>query len=303
MPEEAVAGIAFVEGAYVPTREARIPILDNLVSNSDCTFDVVAVWDGAFFRLDDHLDRLERSCERLQLHPAPTRQEVREMLFETVKRSGLRRAYAQVIVSRGVPRLGKERDPRLLTPELYGFAIPYQWILPEDQQEAGLDLVVAQTVTRIPASAVDPTVKNFQRGDFTRGQLEARDRGAQFCLLSDGKGLLTEGEGMNIFALVDGTLYTPANDCLFGITRKVALEIADEAGIPTVVGELPVALSEKAEEMFGTSTAGGVMAFATLDGKPVGSGKEGPVTRQIRERYWELHYDPRYTDPVDYPSE
>src|SRR3954462_6942294 len=119
--EVAAAGIGWVEGEYLPVNEARISIRENGFSCSDCTYDVVAVWDGAFFRLDDHLDRLFRGCERLMLEPPATREDVRPLMFEMVRRSGLRRAYVQVIVTRGVPAAGKQRDPRLLTPALYGY--------------------------------------------------------------------------------------------------------------------------------------------------------------------------------------
>jgi branched-subunit amino acid aminotransferase/4-amino-4-deoxychorismate lyase len=296
----AAYGIGYVEGEYMPVDEARISIRENGFDSSDCTYDVVGVWDGAFFRLEDHLDRLFRGCEILMLEPPADRQEIREMMFEMVRRAGLRNAYVQVIITRGVPSAEKLRDPRQLTPQMYGYTIPYLWILAPDKLEGGLDLVIAKSVTRIPTSSVDPTVKNYQRGDFVRGQFEAYDRGGNFCLLTDGLGLLTEGAGYNLFALVDGTLYTPSNGCLLGITRRVALEIAKEMDIPTVVGSVPVEFAERAEEIFVTSTAGGIIAAATLDGRPVGAGKEGPTTRKIRERYWELHYHPSQIEPVDY---
>lgn len=298
--EVAAAGIGYVEGEYMPVNQARVSIRENGFSCGDCTYDVAAVWDGAFFRLDDHLDRIFRGCAELMLEPPVSREEMREVMFEMVRRSGLRRAYVQVLVTRGVPAAGKQRDPRLLTPAFYGYTLPYLWILAEDKLETGLDLVIARDVIRIPSNAVDPTVKNFQQGDFIRGQFEAYDRGGNFCLLTDGNGLMTEGAGFNIFALNDGALHTPANGCLLGITRKVALEIAAEMGIPTVVGEIPVEVFEQADELFATSTAGGIIPAATLDGRPVSGGHEGPVTRRIRDRYWELHYDPAHTTPVDY---
>jgi len=298
--ETSSRGVAWVEGEYMPIEDARISILENGFTCSDCTYDVVGVWDGAFFRLDDHLDRLFQGCERLRIDPPAERAEVREMLFELVRRSGLRRSYVQVIVTRGVRHGGKKLDLRRLSPALYGYALPYMFILEPERHEVGVDLVVARTVTRIPPTALDPLVKNFHWGDFVRGQLEANERGGSCCLLTDGQGLVTEGAGYNVFALVDGTLHTPADWVLHGITRKVALEIAEEAGIPTAIGAVPVELLSRAEEIFVTSTAGGVMGAATLDGRPVGAGKEGPTTRRIRERYWELHYDPRHTEPVDY---
>src|ERR1700694_4357297 len=104
-------GAAFVEGEYVPIAEAKISILDAGFSRSDVTYDVVAVWNGAFFRLDDHLERFERSCAELRMRLPLKRVEVTEVLTDLVRLSGLRSSYVETICTRGVPRDGV-RDPR-----------------------------------------------------------------------------------------------------------------------------------------------------------------------------------------------
>jgi branched-subunit amino acid aminotransferase/4-amino-4-deoxychorismate lyase len=293
------AGCAWIEGAYVPIGEARIPLLDTGFVRSDLTYDVAAVWDGRFFRLDDHLARLERSCERIRITPPFQREQVREIFFEVVRRSGLRHAYVEAIVTRGLQRAG-ERDPRALTPRFYAFAIPYVWLVQPELQAIGADVVVATKTRRIPTDSVDPTVKNFHWGDLTRALFEAYDRGASFPILTDGNGSVTEGSGFNVFALVAGRLVTSDRGGLEGITRKTAIEIARAQGLDVAVEDVPVGALYEADELFLTSTAGGIMPVATLDGRPVGDGKPGPITSRIRERYWELHHDPAYTLPVDY---
>jgi branched-subunit amino acid aminotransferase/4-amino-4-deoxychorismate lyase len=293
-------GCAWVEGEYVPISEARVPILDTGFVRSDLTYDVAAVWRGRFFRLDDHLDRLWRGCERLRMTPPATREEGRAIMIGTVRRSGLQDAYVEVVVTRGVPGAG-ERDPRRLTPRLYAYAIPYVWLVnPDMQDQGGADIIVARTTRRIPPGAVDPTVKNFHWGDLVRGLYEAYDRGAWLPVLTDGDGLVTEGPGFNVFALVDGALKTPERGVLLGITRKTAMEIAESLDVPVHVGDLPVSDLYRAEEIFLTSTAGGVMPVASLDGVPVGDSKVGSLTSRIRDRYWDLHSDPALSFAVDY---
>ena len=293
------AGCAWIEGEYVPIAEARVPILDTGFVRSDLTYDVVGVWGGRFFRLDDHLARLERSCELLRLAlPAPLEQ-IREILFGVVSRSGLRDAYVEAVVTRGVPGAG-ERDPRLLTPRLYAYAIPYVWIVPLEQQDRGTDVVVVRDTRRIPPDSVDPRAKNFHWGDLVRGLFEAYDRGAALPILPDGHGCVTEGPGFNVFAVTDGRVHTPSAGVLEGITRKTVTEIAQDLGHEVLIDEMPVSLLNEADEIFLTSTAGGVMPVATLDGSPVCDGSPGPVTRAIRDRYWELHTDPRYSEEVPY---
>lgn len=293
------AGCAWIEGEYVPIAEARIPILDAGFVRSDLTYDVVGVWDGRFFRLPDHMDRLERGCRRIRLELPRPRAEIEQIAIQTVRRSGLREAYVETVITRGVPSPG-ERDPRRWTPRLYVYAIPYVWIVRPEQQELGTQVVVARDTRRIPTGSIDPTVKNFHWADLVRGLFEAYDRDAWLAILLDGEGLVCEGPGFNVFAIVDGEVLTPSRGVLEGITRRTVIEIAEALGWTVHVGDIPASALYRAQELFLTSTAGGVMPVATLDGRPVGEGRPGPMSTAIRERYWELHRDPRYTLAVDY---
>jgi branched-chain amino acid aminotransferase len=227
------AGCAWIEGEYVPIADARIPILDSGFVRSDLTYDVIGVWEGRFFRLEDHLERLGRGCEKIRLTSPLSRDAMGEILVETVRRSGLRDAYVEAIVTRGVPGLG-ERDPRKWTPRFYAYAVPYVWIVGPEQQELGTHVIVARDTRRIPPGSVDPTVKNFHWGDLVRGLFEAYDRDAWLPILTDGDGMTTEGPGFNVFAVVEGRLHTPARGVLEGITRRTALELAGEADIEVV---------------------------------------------------------------------
>jgi branched-chain amino acid aminotransferase len=292
-------GCAWIEGEYVPIAEARIPILDAGFVRSDLTYDVVGVWEGRFFRFPDHMDRLERGCGRIRLELPRPRAEIEQIAIETVRRSGLREAYVETVVTRGVPSPG-ERDPRRWTPRLYVYAIPYVWIVRPEQQELGTQVVVARETRRIPTGSVDPTVKNFHWGDLVRGLFEAYDRDAWLAILLDGDGLVCEGAGFNVFAIVDGEVLTPSRGVLEGITRRTVIEIAEALGWTVHVGDIPADTLYRAQEIFLTSTAGGVMPVATLDGRAVGEGRPGPISSAIRERYWALHRDPRYTLAVDY---
>jgi branched-chain amino acid aminotransferase len=293
------AGCAWIEGEYVPIAEARVPILDTGFVRSDLTYDVVGVWGGRFFRLDDHLDRLERGCERLWLRSPKSRAETEEILGQVVARSGLRESYVETVITRGVPTPG-ERDPRRFEPRFYAYAIPYVWIQRPEQQEVGAKVVVARDTVRVSPGAIDPTVKNFMWGDFIRGLFEAYERGATLPILTDGGGNVTEGPGVNVFVVVGGALQTAARGVLEGITRRTVLEIAAELGIEARVGEVPVSTLYAAEEVFLTSTAGGVMPVAELDGRPVGGGGVGELTARIRQTYWDWHDDPRFTKEIPY---
>jgi branched-chain amino acid aminotransferase len=292
-------GCAFIEGAYYPIAEARIPILDTGFTRSDLTYDVVAVWNGKFFRLDEHLNRFQKSWQRLRLNPGLSLKEMRATLFECVRRSGLRNAYVEMILSRGVDEDGS-RDPRRFSNRFYAYAIPYVWIAKPAIQAAGIHLVIAEKTIRIPSEAIDPTVKNFHWGDLVRGIYEAYDRGGFTAVLPDAEGNITEGPGFNIFIYYESQLLTPASGVLEGITRKTVLDLAEEQGIPARQTMFNTEVAEKAAEIFITSTAGGVMPVTTINGKPVGDGKPGPVTTLIQKRYWEAHDEKPWATAVDY---
>jgi branched-chain amino acid aminotransferase len=292
------AGAAFVDGRFIPASEASVPIGDWGFLHSDATYDVVHVWNGAFFRLDDHLDRFAHGMAALRMSLTLSRDEIRDVLVQCVKLSGLRNAYVEMICTRGIPGPGS-RDPRSASNRFYAFAIPFIWLADPQKQEIGLDLHIS-TVQRIPSSSVDPRVKNYHWLDLVAGLFEAYDHGAETTLLTDTNGNVVEGPGFNLFTISGGRLSTPSAGVLEGITRKTVLELA--AGMDLACAVRPVSAAEvrSADEVFATSTAGGIVPVTRVDGAPVGGGKPGPHTLLIRQRYWDLHRSPEFNQPVDY---
>ncbi|MED5622123.1 aminotransferase class IV [Ideonella sp. BN130291] len=297
-------GCAYIDGAFVAPEDAKISIFDWGFLHSDATYDVAHVWQGRFFRLDDHLDRFERSLKALRLDPGVTREEMRSVMHECVARAGLRDAYVEVLCTRGMPTPGS-RDPRSCTNRFMAFAIPFVWIADPDKQRRGVNLIVSDA-QRIPAQSVDPRIKNYHWLDFVSGLFKAYDRGGETVVLPDAQGHVTEGPGFNVFAVFSRPgaaplVVTPDAGVLEGVSRRTAIELARAAGYETQ--ERPLAADELriADEVFLTSTGGGVIAIAQVDGQPVGGrapGAFGPVTTQLQHGYWALHADPRYSEAV-----
>ena len=297
----ALPGCAYLDGRFVPISEAKISILDWGFLHSDATYDVAHVWQGAFFRLDDHLDRFEASLVRLRLDPGLPREGLRQVMHECVRRSGLRDAYVEVLCTRGRPAPGS-RDPRTCANQLMAFAIPFVWIADPDKQRRGVDLHVSD-VQRIPAASVDPRIKNYHWLDFVMGLFQAYDAGRETCVLVDRQGHVTEGPGFNVFAVVDDVVVTPEAGVLEGISRRTVLELARAQGLAVREAPLPVEDLMRAREVFLSSTGGGVIPIARVDGQPVGgrpAGEFGPVSERLRAAYWALHRDPRYAEAIDY---
>ena len=293
-------GVAFVEGDYVPVAEARLPLLDWGFTRSDVTYDVVHVWKGSFFRLDDHLDRFQRSCESLRLDPGYDRAAMRDVLMECVRRSGLRDAYVEMICTRGVPAPGS-RDPRLCRNRFFAFAIPFVWIISPERQSEGAHLIVSK-VPRIAPASVDPTVKNFHWGDLTRALFQAFERGSESAVLVDSEGNLSEGPGFNIFCAHEGSVTTPGDTVLEGITRRSVRELCEILDIPFAVRPITPDELRAADEVFISSTAGGVMPVSRVDDRVFANGRPGPLTTRIKDLYWSKHEDGWHGTRVDYDS-
>jgi branched-chain amino acid aminotransferase len=293
-----VDGAAYVDGEFVAIAEARIPLLDLGFLRSDATYDVVHVWNGRFFRLDDHLERFLASAAKLRFELPMSKPEIARMLHRLVALSGLEQAYVNVTASRGTLPRGT-RSPVGCRNRIYAFAVPFSWIARPEEHDHGISMVVAAP-ERIPMRSFDQTVKNFMWGDLTAGMFEAADRGATVAVLLDRDGNITEGAGFNVFAVSDGRLMTPDTGVLHGITRRTAIELAQGLNIATRIAPLSLEALKGAEEVFITSTAGGVIPVTSLDSEPVGDGSPGPVTMRLRELYWQAHADPRYAVAVDY---
>lgn len=292
-------GIAWIEGELVPLAEARIPLLDQGFMHSDLTYDVPSVWDGRFFRLDDHIARLEASCKKLRLKLPLPRDEVKQILIDMVAKSGIRDAFVELIVTRGLKGVRGSKPEEIIN-NLYMFIQPYVWVMEPEIQPIGGSAVVARTVRRVPPGSIDPTVKNLQWGDLVRGLFEAADRGATYPFLTDGDANLTEGSGFNVILVKDGKLFTPDRGVLQGITRRSVFDVAKANNIEVRVEFVPVELAYNCDEIFMCTTAGGIMPITSLDGQSVNGGKIGPITKLIWDGYWALHYDPAFSFEINY---
>ena len=290
-------GAAFCDGAFVPLSEAKVSLFDWGFTRGDATYDVASVWKGAFFRLDDHLERFFSSLDKLRMKIPYTRDEVRQVMHGCVRAGHLQDAYVAMVCTRGVPPKGA-RDPRLATNRFYAYALPFVWIAPPEKQATGIDLHISQRV-RISPQSVDPTVKNYHWLDLVQSLFDAYDRGRDTSVVVDGAGHVTEGPGFNLFAVKDGTVLTPDAGVLEGISRRTVIELCARLGLPLHVAPLPEATVRDADEVFLSSTGGGVLPIARIDGTPVRQ-FPGPLTLRLQAAYWALHDEPGCRDPVAY---
>jgi len=190
------------------------------------------------------------------------------------------------------------RDPRDAKNNLICFAIPFGWIADEAQRERGLHISVSP-IQRISAESVDPTIKNYHWLDFVQALLKGYDGGFENVVMVDARGNLTEGPGFNVFIVEGGTLSTPSTGVLEGITRQTVLDICEQTGTPYEIAPVASNRIRTADEVFVTSTAGGIMPVTQVDHTPVAGGTPGPLTRRLTRAYWDLHDSPDFSTALD----
>ena len=293
------AGVAYIDGRYLPLSKASIPITDWGFVRGDAVYDAIPFSEGFLFRLGDHIERFGRSMDkwRLEVPLAPGR--IREIVHGVVGRSGLRDGLAMIIATRGVPPSLGIRNPVYFENRFYAYAQILPPIAARDKLRDGMSVVISK-VRRIPEQSLDSTAKNFQWGDFTQARLEAHDRGADNALLLDFDGNVTEGPGFNAFIVSEGVLRTPARHRLEGITRRTVMEIAERDGRRWEEADIPLAELKRADEVFLCTSAGGIFPVVRVDGEDIGDGVCGPVTASILDKYWQLRVDPQWGERVDY---
>ncbi|PLP59071.1 branched-chain amino acid--2-keto-4-methylthiobutyrate aminotransferase [Mesorhizobium loti] len=280
-----VGGAAYIDGRFMPLAEAAIPIGDWAYRRSDVTYDVASVWKGNFFRLDDHIDRFRRSMTTWRFTPQESDGDIRDIALAVVALSQLRDAYVGMDCLRGKAKLGLPSHPANARNYIAVFARPFGWLIAPEVQLRGAHLIIAAT-PRIPDSSVDPRVKNFHWGDLTQALFEAHDRGADGAILLDHQGFVTEGPGYNVFAVLDGTVVVSDHGALEGITRRTVIELCQELGIPVAVRLFSGDELREADEVFLSTTAGGIMPAARLDDRILGNDRPGPVASRLREIFW-----------------
>ena len=300
MENDLSLGAAWMNGTVIPISQAAIPVNDWGLVHSDITYDVVPVIDGAFFRFDEYLARFLSSMENLHLDPGMSKRDIKAALHQMVSKSRLRDSYVAMVCSRGKPKIAGSRDPRDCDNHFFAWCVPYVHVIKPEVVEQGATAWIAQNAYRIPENSVNPRVKNYHWGDFTQGIFEAKDKNYETVILLDYDGNVTEGPGFNVFAVKDKVLITPDRGVLAGVSRKTVLEMAEHLGINTSIRSLSVEELLEADEVFLSSSGGGVIPIIRVNETIFGNGASGPISVQLNKTYWTWTTLEKYRDPIDY---
>jgi branched-chain amino acid aminotransferase len=283
-PEGPATAVVYLDGQWSDRENAKISVYDHGLLYGDGVFEGMRVYNGRTFKLREHLDRLYDSAKAILLEIPMTREEMARITEEGVRRAGLNEGYLRHIVTRGVGDLGL--DPRKCARPSVVIIFDKIAIWPAERYEKGLSVITAGTP--IPQKeALSPRVKSLNYLCHIMAKIEGVNAGADEVLMLDSAGFVAEASGMNLFVLKKDVLYTPTawSGILRGVTREVVIEIATEAGYrvqETVLNRYDV---YTADEAFFTGTAAEIAPIRSLDGRVIGEGRTGPVTRDLMARF------------------
>src|SRR6056297_1750682 len=277
----------YINGEYFTREDAKISVYDHGLLYGDGVFEGMRIYGGKVFRLHQHLVRLWESAAAIALPLPMSIEQLTDDVNECVAKNELQDGYIRLIVTRGSGALGL--DPfRCSNPQVIIIADTIT-LYPKQFYENGLELVTAATIRNHPA-ALSPRIKSLNYLNNIMAKMEGLRAGCVEALMLNHKGEVAECTGDNIFIIRRGRLLTPPIDAgiLEGITRNAVLELAQQAGI--VTAEIPFTRHDIfiSDECFLTGSAAEVVPVVRLDGRPLGTGKPGPITLQLMQRFHEL---------------
>ncbi len=277
----------YISGKFVPQEEAKISVFDHGLLYGDGVFEGLRSYRGKVFRLREHIVRLYESAKAIWLEIPMSQQAMCKAVNEAVCVNKIDDGYIRLVVTRGAGTLGLDPN-RCSNPQVIIIADAIS-LYPQELYEKGLEIVTV-SVQRTHPAALNPRIKSLNYLNNILAKIEGLQAGCIEALMLNHKGEVAECTGDNIFLVRAGVLYTPPLDAgiLGGITRAAVIELAKSAGIE--VGETALTKHDVyiADECFLTGTAAEVIPVVKVDSRAIGTGKPGPLTRDLNERFKKL---------------
>ncbi|WP_213951629.1 branched-chain-amino-acid transaminase [Tepidanaerobacter syntrophicus] len=277
----------YVDGKYYPKEEAKISVFDHGFLYGDGVFEGIRAYNGRVFKLKEHIDRLYNGARGIMINVPLTKEEMTEVVLETLRRNQLRDAYIRLVISRGAGDLGL--DPKKCSKPTIVCIADKIVLYPEELYEKGMEIVTAATRRNGP-EGVNPQMKSLNYLNNIMAKLEANLAGAPEALLLNNEDYVAECTGDNIFIVKNGVLITPPPyvGILVGITRNAIIEAAERLGIKVEEKVFTRYEVFTADECFLSGTAAEAVPVVKVDGRPIADGKPGPITKQIIKEFKEL---------------
>ena len=285
--------LVYIDGNFYPKSEAKISVYDHGLLYGDGVFEGIRAYNGIVFHLKEHIDRLYKSAHPIFLTIPMTKEQLTQAVLETLRKNNLSDAYIRLVITRGIGDLGL--DPRKC-PKATTIIItePLLQLHSPEKLETGICTTIAW-VKRNPVDSATHEMKSLNYLNSILGKIEANNIGADEAICLDKTGYVCEGVGENIFIVHDGKIYTPllSSGALNGITRTVVIRLIKKLGYELFEKNITPNELFTADEAFFTGTAAEIAPIREVNKRVIGSGKLGPITRQIMQEFEKATKDPK----------
>lgn len=277
----------YIDGKYYSENQAKISVFDHGLLYGDGIFEGIRAYNGRVFKLKEHVDRLFASAKAILLQIPMAHAGIMDAVVETCRRNKLRDGYIRLVVTRGVGTLGLNPN-RCKNPSIIIIAGKIQLYPPEYYQK-GMEIITVPTVRNLH-SALNPAIKSLNYLNNILAKIEANNAGCEEAILLNAEGFVSECTGDNLFIVKDGHLFTPplSAGALYGITRRVVMELAAESGVQVSEPMLTRYDVFNADECFLTGTGAEIVPVVKIDGRIIGSGRPGQLTQRLVSQYHSL---------------
>jgi branched-chain amino acid aminotransferase len=274
----------WIDGKLYDKDDAKVSVYDHGLLYGDGVFEGIRVYGGRVFESAAHVDRLYASAKAIRLTIPLTRDQVRAAMEETVRANNFRDCYMRLVVTRGVGYLGLNPN-KCPTPTVIVITDTID-MYPKEMYEKGMAVITASVIRNHP-NALSPRIKSLNYLNNILAKIEAVDAGVPEAIMLNHEGNVAECTGDNIFIVRGGVVLTPgtADGILEGITRKVIIELCHKLGVACFEKTLQRHDLYIADECFLTGSAAEVIPVTKIDGRPIGDGQPGPVTRKLLEAF------------------
>jgi branched-chain amino acid aminotransferase len=284
--EELMTPRVYINGSFFDKEDAKVSVYDHGLLYGDGVFEGIRIYNNKVFRHTEHIDRLYESAHHIALDIPLSKEEMIKAVEETIKVNNRTDGYIRLVITRGPGNLGL--DPRNCKPNIIIIADSIS-LYPQELYENGLKIVTASLIRNHP-NALNPRLKSLNYLNNILAKIEAIRAGCLEALMLNHKGEVAECTGDNVFIIKKGVLKTPPTDAgiLEGVTRNVVMELAKKLNVPFAEATLTRHDIYEADECFLTGTAAEVIAVTECDGRVIGAGKQGPITKKLRDAFVQL---------------
>lgn len=274
----------FIDGKYYDEKNAKISVFDHGLLYGDGVFEGIRAYNSRVFKLKEHIDRLFYSAKAILLDIPMSHAEIMKATVETCRKNNLKDGYIRLVVTRGVGTLGLNPN-RCKKGSVIIIADKIQ-LYPKEMYDRGMDIVTVAT-TRNLHNAVNPAIKSLNYLNNILAKIEANNAGVEEAIMLNADGYVAECTGDNIFMVKGNQLLTPplSAGALYGITRGTVMDLARESGLQVSEPNLTRYDLFNAEECFLTGTGAEIIPVVKIDGRVIGNGKPGPVTKSLVAKY------------------